>query len=138
MKLLFILLFIPFTNAPISYRQLAWSDFKGEVPANTEASACTCTNISVGVDTAYAIFIPERSWTKTSDPEVLRHEQLHFAITKKFAEKVFWYLRARCMCSTEIGTAINDWRVMEQQYDDQTDHGRNTEAQKQWEEKIKL
>src|ERR1043165_2329826 len=102
MKLLLLLFLLPFTSTPIGYRQLQWSDFKGRPPANTEASACTCTNIAIGYDTAYAIFIPERSWTKTKDVALLRHEQLHFAITKDFSAKVTWYLRARCSCSLEI------------------------------------
>lgn len=138
MKALILILFIPFASTPISYRQLTWADFKGKPPANTEASACTCTNIAIGYDTAYAIFIPEKSWTKTKDAALLRHEQLHLAITREWAEKISWYLKARCSCSTEIGAAINIWRIKEQQYDRETDHGRDSTAQSRWEQSIKL
>jgi hypothetical protein len=139
MKLLLLLLFIPFSSAPISYRQLAWDDFKGVAPANTEASACTCTNIAIGWDTAYAIFIPERSWSKTNDLELLRHEQFHFTITYYWANFISKERKLKPPYSAHnIEQILRHWHDMEVQYDLETDHGRNTEAQKQWEKKIKL
>ncbi len=138
MKPLLLLLLIPFTTPPIGYRQLTWEDFKGKPPVAAQGDACTCTNIAIGYDTAYAIFIPERSWTKTKDVRLLRHEQLHFAVTRNYADSITWYLRARCSCSIEIGEMINKWRITEQHYDAETNHGIDTIAQKHWEELIKL
>lgn len=134
MKLLLLIFLLPFTSTPIGYRQLQWSDFKGKPPANTEASACTCTNIAIGYDTAYAIFIPERSWTKTNDVGLLRHEQGHFAITKWWANEVSWRIK---FCQS-VDVMLNTWRKEQARYDLETNHGQDTAAQRRWEEQIKL
>lgn len=125
------------TKSPvIHYRQLTWEDFKGKPPVGTEAMACTCTNIVIGMDTAYAIFIPEKSWTKTKDAALLRHEQLHFTITALYAKWI-----SEDMKDKNIHQASEDlfdnWRSMEKMYDRETNHGTDTVAQKEWEEKIK-
>jgi len=135
MKSLLLILFLPFSNAHISYRQLSWEDFKGSPPPNTEASACTCTNIVIGVDTAYAIFIPDRSWTKTNDPEVLRHEQLHFAITQFCSFIITKQLKS---LNKDIDVHLRMWRRLENSYDKETNHGQDTIAQRRWEQSIKL
>lgn len=138
MKLLLILFVGLFATPPIPYRQLTWSDYKGTPPAGVEHDAVTCTNIVIGPDTAYAIFLPERSWATTTDSTLLRHEQLHFAITRNYANKLQWYLKARCPCTIEIGEVINEWRQEQAKYDLETNHGQDTTAQRRWEEKIKL
>lgn len=141
MKLFLLIFLLPFTNSPIGYRQLRWEDFKGKPPANTEASACTCTNISIGMDTAYAIFLSDRSWTKTNDPELLRHEQLHFKITEKMAKDIaVWIKVSNALSQHEeaISVLLYKWRLMEELYDLETDHGRDSTAQKRWEQEIKL
>lgn len=136
MKSLLLFLLIPFSNSPISYRQLSWSDFKGK-PTNDHA-ASTCTGIVIEKDTAYAIFEPDESWTRTSNPIVLKHEQVHFAITKLYAEKIAWLTKSRCECYSEIAEELKKWEAMEQSYDLITDHGLNVEKQKEWEQNIKL
>lgn len=138
MKLYLLLLLIPFTNTPIGYRQLTWDDFKGK-PTNDHA-ASTCTGIVIEKDTAYAVFEPDRSWTRTKSPEVLRHEQLHFAITREYARLInrnlhYEDIRGR---SKLVEFNLYEWNVEEERYDLETDHGQNSEKQKQWEEKIKL
>jgi hypothetical protein len=139
MKLFLILFLLPFTSTPIGYRELKWSDFKGKPPANTEASACTCTNIAIGYDTAYAIFIPERSWTKTNSPEVLRHEQFHFTITYYWADFIAREMKLKPPYSAHhIEQIIRHWREMQEKYDRETAHGTDTVAQRRWEEQIKL
>lgn len=132
MKPLLLLLLIPFANAPISYRQLTWADYKGK--PQSSAIASTCSGIVIEKDTAYAIFEPYRSWTRTNDPAILRHEQLHFIITQWWTNKINLYMKG----VDNIGWWVQKWGEMEEQYDRETDHGRDTLAQKQWEEKIKL
>ena len=130
MKLLFLLLFIPFLNSPVRYRQLTWADYKGNPTNNHLAS--TCSGIVIEKDIAYAIFEPDRSWTRTNDPAVLRHEQVHFLITEYYARIinnvdrriVNWYL--------------DKWNELEERYDLDTDHGRNEKEQKVWEEMYKF
>ena len=139
MKLFLLIFLLPFTFTPIGYRQLTWSDFKGTPPANTEAMACTCTNIAIGYDTAYAIFLPERSWTKTNDPEVLRHEQFHFTITYFYADFISRERKLKPPYSAHpIEQILRYWREMQEKYDRETAHGTDTASQKRWEGLIKL
>lgn len=134
-----ILLLITVLTPPVSYRQLQWSDFKGKPPAGTEAHACTCSNIVIGMDTAYAIFLPDKSWTRTNDSALLRHEQVHFDITRRFAKKVDEYLKCKSYtCKEPVGFILDRWRLQQAQYDIETDHGQNATEQKRWEEMIKL
>jgi len=134
--LLYLLLFL---SPPIPYRQLSWSDFRGTPPIAIEASACTCTNIVIGMDTAYAIFDPTRSWTKTTDADVLRHEQFHFNITYYWANFIAREMKLKPPYSAHsIDQVLRLWRKMQRQYDRETDHGRNEVEQKRWEQLIKL
>lgn len=139
MKYFLLILLFPFTDNPISYRQLTWADYKGTPPANTEASACTCTNIAIGYDTAYAIFLPDRSWTNTNDAAVLRHEQFHFTITYYWADYISKERKLKHPSSAHpIEQILMHWREMQEQYDLETSHGTDTITQRQWEERIKL
>lgn len=135
--LLYLLLFL---SPPIPYRQLSWSDFKGK-PEAGPTIARSCTGIVIEKDTAYAIFEPDRSWTRTNDVATLRHEQGHFAITKIFASKIDqWktYNPVDHSYSENIHYWLDRWDEMEIRYDLETDHGRNEAEQKRWEEMIKL
>lgn len=135
MKSLFFLLFIPFTNAPISYRQLTWADFKGK-PTNDHL-ASTCSGIVIEKDTAYAVFEPDKSWTRTTDVATLRHEQLHFTITAYWADFISKEHRLKPPLSAHsIDQILQHWSDMEEQYDKETDNGRDLAAQKKWEQRI--
>lgn len=139
MKSLLLLLLIPFSNAPIGYRQLSWADFKGK-PTN-DRLASTCSGIVIEKDTAYAVFEPDRSWTRTLDVATLRHEQLHFAITEYWARKINEfgpYNGLEGKYSEIISYRLDQWNEMEARYDFETDNGRDSIAQRQWEEKIRL
>lgn len=140
MKALFILFLFSFSNTPISYKQLTWADFKGK-PTNDHL-ASTCSGIVIEKDTAYAVFEPDKSWTRTNDVATLRHEQLHFAITKYWAEKVCEAQKRNVKIGFTLNEYIADylsqWDLMEARYDFETNHGQDAEAQRQWEEKIKL
>jgi hypothetical protein len=128
-------------NSPVRYRQLTWADYKG-TPTNDHL-ASTCSGIVIEKDTAYAIFEPNRSWTRTNDAATLRHEQLHFAITEKWAAEICMWIKTnnkvtQCYCMPDFSFELNSWEKEEARYDAETNHGQDTEAQKQWEEKIKL
>src|SRR5690349_15937693 len=129
MKLLLLLFLLPFTSTPIGYRQLQWSDFKGK-PTNDHA-ASTCTGIVIEKDTAYAIFEPERSWTRTANPATLRHEQVHFAITRDYAELICAWIKAKntatqCYCMPDFSHEFNAWERQQAKYDAETNHGQDT------------
>lgn len=123
------------------YCTLSWSDFKGK-PDNSTTIARSYTGIVIEKDTAYAYFNSERSWTRTSDCDILRHEQLHFAITKFWAKEISnWLVLSHKIVGTYddgISARLNMWDRDEDRYDRETNHGLNMEAQKQWEQKIKL
>ena len=123
MKYLLLILLLPFYSSPsITYRTLTWKDFKG-APTNDHA-ASSCTGIVIEKDTAYAIFEPDRSWTRTSDLVILRHEQLHFAITKECAEKICLNLHYPDSNgrSKLIEFNLLMWQIMEERYDTETNH----------------
>lgn len=138
MKSLALLLFIPLASSPLRYKQLTWADFKG-APEKSNVLARTCSGIVIEKDTAYAIFEPDKSWTRTTDVATLRHEQLHFTITKFWAEDISRW-RKEWHGTEEINSKVQyfleEWDSWERQYDKETDHGNNLEKQKAWEQFI--
>jgi hypothetical protein len=133
MKQLLLFLFLPFPKE-IPYRTLSWSDFKGKSD-NSTTIARSYTGIVIEKDTVFAYFDSERSWTRTNDSATLRHEQLHFTITQWYANDMFKSMKVG---ATDYDYDIRAWGNLEKRYDEETDHGRNLEAQKKWEQKIKL
>lgn len=98
-----------------------------------------------------------RSWTKPDEqtPELLAHEQGHMDLwvaTARSAEKEINSMM-KCIAATNCGyeaknsfrQVINDvlqefrtkGQELQEKYDDETDHGRDKEKQKEWEKKIK-
>jgi len=98
-----------------------------------------------------------RSWSKPADrtPELLAHEQGHMDLwvaTARSAEKEINSMM-KCINATNCGfeaknsfrQVINDvlqefrtkGQALQEKYDDETDHGRIKEKQKEWEKKIK-
>ena len=141
-------------------RKLTWSDFRGEVNPNSDAVALTASGITFGfsvstsgsriVDystTVEAHFYPNKSWynQERADEYILGHEQLHFDITelytRKFRErlsmlKVNPNIRKQLkQLHTSINKQLNDTQKL---YDEQSVHSINVDAQKQWEEHIKM
>ena len=133
MKLILLILFIPFASGPIRYKQLTWTDFKG-IPTSDHL-ASTCSGIVIEKDTAYAVFEPDKSWTRTNSVATLRHEQLHFDITDRFAKQISMRLKTKNWLN--LDGWVDDWEEMETRYDKETDHGNDAEAQARWEREIK-
>lgn len=127
-KSFLLLLFIPFANSPIRYRQLTWADFKGK-PTNDHL-ASTCSGIVIESDTAYAVFEPDKSWTRTNDVATLRHEQLHFTITELIAQSI----SRRTFDKVYVESMLEYWNKVETRYDFETKHGTNSAEQKKWEQ----
>lgn len=135
--------------------ELGFSDFKGEVPSNTPWAALTSsfiyftystTNGKISTIKVYASFKKKESWMKTNRDDVLAHEQLHFAITEYFARKLYSDAQQLKQRSGNISPAANalfqsinsDCDKVQQDYDDETDHGVNAEAQEKWKKKVAL
>jgi hypothetical protein len=79
-------------------RQLAFSDFNGQMPASTPWAALTSSYVYFTYAprmvnyqrfSVYASFRKKESWMKVKNEEVLNHEQLHFDITEVFARKLY-------------------------------------------------
>jgi hypothetical protein len=134
-------------------RRLEYSDFSGLTPSSSPWVANTSSNIYFSYDfnndelhdiTVYSSFTPSKSWMKEKVPEVLHHEQLHFDITELYARKL--YLDASKLIGNKGNTnqlkqlfkdANTDCNEMQNQYDDESQHGVNEEKQIDWEKRIK-
>jgi hypothetical protein len=131
-------------------RELTYSDFKEAPPVVTPWAATTSSEISFSYEVinnhlthvvVYASFIPEKSWMKSKLPEVLMHEQLHFDITEVYARKLYMEVIHQSSVSKKDLTASfksanAECQKVQQQYDDQTDHGTIQTVQAKWKEKV--
>lgn len=147
-----------------SKRPLTWDDFQGnpdessEHDAETESTLRSQWNgivveggIKVTEVKATAFFSPDESWVKDGKKtkELLNHEQGHFDIAQIFA------LKKQLAMNTLIGQifpneaavkaaiiAVCDnidaeWNAFDDLYDDETDHSKDADKQKEWDKKIK-
>lgn len=151
MKLL-LLTFILFNNPKeIGYRTLIWSDFKG--PVTSSSAAVTTTQLQFDweeTDGKYifkvtAWFLPYESFSVTTIPEVLFHENLHFAITRLKALQCMRALQPYQGCNgTKRKKAeaiyahyVYSLNQLQQLYDRETNHSLNLVVQGLWEKNIK-
>lgn len=133
--------------------KLCWADFQQPVDLKINKQALTTCDLKVSVDydgtnfnpIIQALFIPNLSWSKSSDSEaLLAHEQLHFDITELHARKLrllFSKLKNPQNLKNEdfqkiINNAFQDWQQMEEDYDRSTNHGLIVVNQKIWETTI--
>ncbi|WP_157491891.1 DUF922 domain-containing protein [Gelidibacter mesophilus] len=138
--------------------QLKWSNFQGQPKSQGDVVALTASGISfeyaiheengkaVGFSSkAEAHFYPQRSWVhkERSSDHILAHEQLHFDITevhvRKFRKEI-----SQLNISKQIKQNLNrtyqginrDMAAMQNMYDLETNHSRDTIAQAVWKQKI--
>lgn len=135
-------------------KRLAWSDFKAPVDYNSDAVAVTASGITFSFSlresngkyvsfnaSAKAHFYPEKSWynSKEANDHILAHEQLHFDITELSVRKLR-YAVSKLQVSQNIKHELRQLHneanealaKMQEDYDMQTDHSRNKEAQILW------
>lgn len=134
--------------------RLSWDDFKGSPDRYTYMDAVTESGIVFNWSCDYrgfhpdvfAMFDPHKSWVKRSGASdyLLSHEQAHFDITEIHARK----LRKRldetpnpCRMGSRGIQSIADQIYqesadMQNQYDKETYHSKNTKVQKEWLQKI--
>lgn len=129
-----------------SARRLTWEDFANQNTLDEKQfyGAYVSTSIKLRTDASgplvFASMSPQRSWVRSgyANPRSLKHEQLHFDITEIYARKLRAHLsripnenHARAQ---EIYKAIvNEWRLAQKRYDDETHHGRRDEVQAKYE-----
>lgn len=134
-------------------RKLVYIDFSGPVQVSSPWVANTNSNIYFSYDfnndelrrvTAYSSFTPSKSWMKKKAPEILHHEQLHFDITELYARKL--YLEASKLIGNTgnanqlkqlFKQANTECNEMQNQYDQDSEHGVNEEKQVTWELRVK-
>lgn len=132
---------------------LSWDDFQGRPNYKSHVSALTASAIEYSYECkghtitydVNAIFIPEESWVQSDAKTeyILAHEHLHFNITEVFARKLRKALKEEvksCRDTYKIDriarNVIKEWKAVQEQYDRDTHHSINEEAQASWEKKV--
>lgn len=145
MKLLIIFLLLASTG--YGQTQLTWADFRG-VPKPDHAAnsnirlSFAYTDLGDGhymLDSIYAEFNPDLSYTNTSDSAILLHENQHFLIAYLEANYVnhlshikhihYTYAEFKAM-KAEVSRR---WEKQDDRFDFETNHGINKEKEASWE-----
>ena len=136
-------------------RKLTWADFKGKPDKLNPATALTYSDIKIGASfmdgkvavTVQNFFDPKLSWSKNKTSlTLLAHEQAHFDITEIYTRKIQIKLNAIASEETIKNGTLNkastillkEWKLFQQKYDDETNHGIIADKQKEWEVKVAL
>lgn len=138
-------------------KNLSWSDFAGEPNSSSQYHASTQSGVQYGSSWSgsggevtlafqvFAYFDPNRSWVKPwkGTDRLLEHEQLHFDISELHARKLkqalstFNFTKRHEREVKVLFQENTDQRnAMQAQYDLETDHMVNREAQIKWEQYI--
>jgi len=137
--------------------RLDWSDFRGKPESNSHFDASVNTGItyqwSYGKDKGdielnYQVdsfCYPSMSWVKRGQmsDRLLSHEQLHFDISELHARIMRKRLK-EYKAGDNIRRDLNKMYklvermriIMQERYDEETEHSKNMEAQKKWEKKV--
>lgn len=131
------------------WRQLEWNDFQGTKRPFTMYGAGILSDIYLDLDSlgkyyAYAGQNNQISWKKKSSEDWeygLNHEQYHFNITEIFARRMNEFIEQNPDPETNsYGEQLKDYkrelRIMQNNYDDETDHSLNRGPQRLWEYRI--
>ncbi len=137
-------------------RPLEWSDFKGQPDRSSPYFANTRWNIGYTMPnirltgdsvplTGFMVKLEldsKGSWVKTGkeSPGLLKHEQGHFDIGRLCQLELVSILNKTyvvpAQLSTRVGgifkTVMDKYHAMGVQYDQETDHNLNAEAQEKW------
>lgn len=137
--------------------QLEWADFKAQPIQNSSRAASVNTGIQYSWKLKYvegeqvlgyevfAYMKPSKSWVKASNKSdyLLQHEQLHFDITEYHSRKLkeeFEAYKLRPSVKRDLNkiykTIVRERKSMQHQYDKETQHSINKNAQKKWQEKV--
>ena len=138
---------------------LEWDDFKANPDLYNNVAAVTASGLSFQYSTKKsstgelidynfnieAHFFPKDSWYKKEsvNTTILNHERLHFDITELFARQFRKKLATTKFSKnidSEIKAIYRNIKIalskVQNQYDNETNHSRNLEKQKEWEIKI--
>lgn len=129
-------------------RKLSWSDFKALPPENSSNAALTTSGILMSFTTNGETFHYElscsfdqnSSWGRVKNEYILAHEQGHFDIAELYTRKLNKALKGYSYQSDSFNKDINtiyrntmkELQMMQDQYDEQTNHSRNVIQQRNW------
>ena len=138
--------------------KLTWQNFQGTPDVSSPFYAATMAgfiyHLEPSIHEGYldldikvkCYFLPSFSWVKKnlSNAPLLAHEQLHFDIayiySRILVQKISTYLFTIDNFQEEIKTLVNqalsDLKKTQDEYDDQTNHGRIPDQQTKWKSKI--
>lgn len=139
-------------------RPLKWTDFQGNSNRISKFAAAVFSSISyegnssvqdnnliieIGLKT---FMVKENSWVKSSTKDLasLKHEQLHFDLTRIAADKFKQRLLKADLSIDDYDSeiqyqfleAFKEMNTLQKQYDQETSHGINASSQAAWEKKI--
>lgn len=133
-------------------RKLTWNDFKGKPDAASPFKAKTESSLDIQISTKGEVatitmvtsFDMSKSWVKDKRDVLLQHEQTHFDIAELWSRKFKQRLQGRTFplksfqstLSRMHGEIQKEGRAMQAQYDKETEHSINEEAQEKWTKKI--
>lgn len=145
-----------FIGDEVTNRKLQWSDFKGRPDPNSPHHAVTTwylsyemegiktygDSVSVGKLHAVLQMEPKESWLKKekATDELLKHEQGHFYIgmlclqefTTMYYKTSFRKNNFDAKMKKLFQETLNKYHQLGIQYDKETDHSQNREAQQYW------
>lgn len=133
--------------------KLKWEDFKGTSDSIYHCEALTFSGIECKyslIDTLFfynvaAYFVTSKSWKMpVVSNNTLKHEQLHFDITELFARRLKSELNkikpnrlnVKNIVRSFVQKEIEEKEKVQDQYDKETDFGRNRTMQYKWQLKI--
>ncbi|WP_055143191.1 hypothetical protein [Jiulongibacter sediminis] len=140
-------------------RKVTWNDFKGRPPMASKFAAAIFPSIGIGTKLTIrnrklvaiikpqVFMIPSQSWVKSGslNSSALRHEQLHFDITKVVMDRLIEKLKKieantmddlSSMIQYEYLQSFREMNKLQQQYDDESRHNLDRAGQAKWEEKV--
>jgi hypothetical protein len=132
--------------------KLTWQNFKAPPDKSSSFKALTQSGMHMetrSTDKQVIIqtgtnFFSCASWTKVNSDSVLHHEQLHFDITELYRRMILKKILQGNYTKKDNNQRINaiytelnnQWRIEEQKYDNETNHGIDQKRQLEWEKRI--
>ncbi|MBL4675496.1 MAG: hypothetical protein JKY70_04725 [Mucilaginibacter sp.] len=135
-------------------RPITWDDFKGKPPKNTRRGAEIFSYIGYNQEVELRngviyVKVAVKSWVAKSacwvlpgmqSDYALNHEQRHFDITRLVAERFKASLKVKTTAPDTFEgemnaaylDALRELTALQRQYDNETSHGGNSNAQEQW------
>lgn len=139
-------------------RKLEWTDFKGDVPITAASRTAAVTKCGIAIETStttsslpgrvyvHNAFDTRGSWVRPEQrhADVLQHEQGHFDLCElytrimrqRFSKSMLRVDNLQAVVRDIYGRTMREYTDRQQQYEQETKHGIDAEAQLKWGNKI--